>query len=118
MREGGQPVPPAILVISCGAASVEHQVLAGVEEEGVPAVLEHRVGGAICGDAHALARAAAAGSSLGVGVGIDAHGGVSVAHDKLAGPTDGLFGGAGSARTLGHNAARMVVGIPLRLVVP
>ncbi len=115
MREGGQPVPPAILVISCGAGSVEHEVLAGVEEEGVPAVLERRVGN---GDAHALARVAAADSSLGVGVGIDSHGGVSVAHEKLTGPTDGLFGGAESARNLGHNAARMVVGIPLRLVVP
>jgi hypothetical protein len=115
MREGGQPVPPAILVISCGAESVENRVLAGVEEEGVPSVLERRVGD---DDAHTLARVAAAESSLGVGVGIDAHGGVSVAHEKLAGPTDGLFGGTESARTLGHNAARMGVGIPLRLVSP
>ncbi|MBI3224858.1 MAG: glycerol dehydratase reactivase beta/small subunit family protein [Mycolicibacterium cosmeticum] len=115
MREGGQPVPPAILVISCGAVHVEQEVLAGVEEEGVPAILERQVDD---GDAHSLARVAAVGSSLGVGIGIDAAGVVSVQHEKLGGPIDGLFGGSGSARTLGHNAARIVVGIPLLLVGP
>ena len=53
-----------------------------------------------------------------VGVGIDARGHVCVQHDKLPvplselssdGPADAL-----TARILGHNAARIVVGIPLR----
>ncbi|MHA3023458.1 glycerol dehydratase reactivase beta/small subunit family protein [Mycobacterium sp. BMJ-28] len=119
MRDGGQPVPPAISVISCGADRIVNEVLAGIEEEGVPALLEQRRGD---DDAHVLARAAALGSSLGVGVGIDAQGRVSVQHEKLAGATTGLFSGpaaaAGTARTLGHNAARIVVGVPLRAVAP
>jgi hypothetical protein len=117
MREGGQPVPPAIVVISCGARTLDDQVLAGIEEEGVPAVLQR------CStddDAHSLARAAALGSSLGVGVGIDSRGAVSVQHEQLAGAVAGLHSGpvvsVAAARTLGHNAARIVVGIPLRTV--
>lgn len=114
MREGGQPAPPAILVISCGATPVVHEVLAGIEEEGVPAIHERRTGD---DDAHELARAAAARSSLGVGVGVDARGAVSVQHEKLPGTIAGLFSEhTAAARTLGHNAARIVVGIPLRVV--
>lgn len=117
MREGGQPVPPAILVISCGAPGLADQVLAGIEEEGVPAVLARR---STDEDAHTLARSAALESSLSVGVGIDGRGAVSVQHEQLAGPTAGLHAGpavsSAVARTLGHNAARIVVGIPLRAV--
>lgn len=119
MREGGQPVPPAIVVISCGAKDLEDQVLAGIEEEGVPAVLARR---SAADDAHLLARSAALDSSLSVGVGIDADGAISVQHEQLAGPTAGLHSGpavsSAVARTLGHNAARIVVGIPLRAVTP
>lgn len=118
MREGGQPVPPAIVVLSCGATTLDDQVLAGIEEEGVPAVLER----CPTDDAHTLARSAALRSSLGVGVGIDAGGAVSVQHEQLAGATAGLHSGPvvtpAAARTLGHNAARIVVGIPLRVVAP
>lgn len=110
-------MPPAILVISCGATAVLNEVLAGIEEEGVPAVLERRAGD---DDAQALARLAATGSSLGVGVGIDDRGVVSVQHEKLPGATPGLFSAgvasAAAARALGHNAARIVVGVPLRPV--
>jgi hypothetical protein len=117
MPRGGQPEPPAIIVITCGATPVVDEVLAGIEEEGVPAVLEHRGDDQ---DAHALARLAAQVSTLEVGVGIDVHGRVSVAHQKLTGATPGLFSApgapAGVARALGHNAARIVVGIPLRAV--
>ncbi|MCV7207997.1 glycerol dehydratase reactivase beta/small subunit family protein [Mycolicibacterium canariasense] len=107
------------MVISCGTPAVVSEVLAGIEEEGVPSVVECRGDDQ---DAHALARLAAQLSTLEVGVGIDVHGRVSVAHQKLTEATDGLFSGPGApaevARALGHNAARIVVGIPLRAVAP
>jgi hypothetical protein len=113
--EGSQPEKPAILVLSCGSESIENEVLAGIEEEGVPSVVE-RPGGVA--DAQTLARLAAGRSSLSVGVGIDDRGGVCVQHDKLAEPLPELTSPAAenpsAARVLGHNAARIVVGIPLR----
>jgi Dehydratase medium subunit len=115
MFEGGQPDRPAILVLSWVTGSVENEVLAGIEEEGVPCVVERPRDSA---DADTLGRLAAGRSSLSVGVGIDEHGRVSVQHEMLAEPPTGLstVGAANlkSARTLGHNAARIVVGIPLR----
>jgi hypothetical protein len=116
VREGGQPDRPAILVLSHAAGAVENEVLAGIEEEGVPSVVERPRGG---GDASALARAAADRSSLSVGVGIDDRGRVCVQHDKLDTVAPGLSSAGTAApetaRVLGHNAARLVVGIPLRL---
>jgi hypothetical protein len=113
--EGGQPEKPAILVLSCVAGWVENEVLAGMEEEGVPSVVERPHDGA---DATELACTAAGRSSLAVGVGIDADGRVCVQHDKLTDPLPELSSagpaGAATARILGHNAARIVVGIPLR----
>jgi hypothetical protein len=126
MLEGGQPDKPAILVLSSGADALEREVLAGIEEEGVPYVVEHvehvvehvaerPTGG---DDARGLAQLAAGRSSLNVGVGIDARGRVCVQHELLAEPPPGLFSSGTAereaARTLGHNAARIVVGIPLR----
>ncbi|MGB3353888.1 MAG: glycerol dehydratase reactivase beta/small subunit family protein [Mycobacterium sp.] len=115
MLDGGQPEKPAILVLSCSAGPVENEVLAGIEEEGVPFVVERPTAG---GDANALGRLAAGRSTLNVGVGIDDDGRVSVQHQKLARPPDGLStdepADPVAARTLGHNAARIVVGIPLR----
>jgi propanediol dehydratase-reactivating factor small subunit len=121
MLEGGQPDKPAILVISGGGEVIEREVLAGIEEEGVPYVVESPGGedAAAAGeDAHALARRAAGRSSLSVGVGIDDRGRVCVLHQKLADRLPGLSSPEGAdrglARVLGHNAARIVVGIPLR----
>jgi hypothetical protein len=115
MLEGGQPDKPAILVLSSGADALEREVLAGIEEEGVPYLLERPTGGA---DARGLAKLAASRSSLSVGVGIDARGRVCVQHELLAEPPSGLFTSGSAerecARTLGHDAARIVVGIPLR----
>ncbi|CAN5124886.1 glycerol dehydratase reactivase beta/small subunit family protein [soil metagenome] len=116
MLEGGQPEKPAILVLSCGSSSVENEVLAGMEEEGVPSVVER---GPRCDDALALAAAAAGRSSLSVGVGIDSGDRVCVQHDKLPEPLAELISSAGvggaAARILGHNAARIVTSIPLRV---
>lgn len=118
MFDGSQPERPAILVLSHAIGRVgpiETAVLAGIEEEGVPFVVERPSGDE---DATALGRRAAGRSSLGVGVGIDDQGRVSVHHQKLAESPSGLFtekaADLESARTLGHNAARIVVGIPLR----
>lgn len=115
MLEGGQPEKPAILVLSRGNGQLESQVLAGIEEEGVPAVVERPAGDR---DAASLACDAAERSSLSVGVGIDAAGRVCVHHDKLPEPLAELMVPAGAesgaVRILGHNAARIVVGVPLR----
>jgi hypothetical protein len=113
--EGGQPEKPAILVLSSASGPVENEVLAGIEEEGVPSIVERPRRQE---DARALANSAAARSSLSVGVGIDADGCVCVQHDKLPKPLSELFSSGPAvqsvARILGHNAARIVVGIPLR----
>jgi hypothetical protein len=113
--EGGQPEKPAILVLSCVGGPVENEVLAGIEEEGVPSMVERPRRRT---DANALARVAAGRSSLSVGVGIDAEGRVCVQHDKLAESLPELSSSGTAApkiaRILGHNAARIVVGIPLR----
>ncbi|MET0473830.1 MAG: glycerol dehydratase reactivase beta/small subunit family protein [Mycobacterium sp.] len=118
MLEGGQPDKPAILVLSGGVDAVEREVLAGIEEEGVPYVVEMPTGEDAHTHAHELALRAAGRSSLSVGVGIDDCGRVCVQHQKLADRLPGLFSpdaaDRGLARALGHNAARIVVGIPLR----
>jgi hypothetical protein len=119
MLEGGQPDKPAILVLSGGADAIEREVLAGIEEEGVPFVVERPAGADSAQTlAPELARRAAGRSSLSVGIGIDERGRVCVQHQKLAAQLPALSstGAAepGRARTLGHDAARIVVGIPLR----
>ncbi|MDG4664035.1 glycerol dehydratase reactivase beta/small subunit family protein [Mycobacterium sp. 236(2023)] len=114
--EGGQPEPPAIQVRSAVNSDIEREVLAGIEEEGVPCIVVRPRNAASADD---LAREAARRSSLDVGVGIDADGRISVAHEMLREPVPGLVSGGAAtpsfARRAGHNAARIVVGIPLRL---
>lgn len=115
MLEGGQPEKPAIVVLSAAESGTEIEVLAGIEEEGVPYVLERTVGDHC---AVALARRAAERSSLEVGVGADHTGRVAIMHAKLPESVPGLFSEHPAtpavARVAGHNAARIVVGIPLR----
>ncbi|MCK9902194.1 hypothetical protein CC117_24915 [Parafrankia colletiae] len=100
------------------------EIHAGMEEEGVPFRTEpahgdhshgdHRGNNDHGGEAAALAYAAAQASALDVGVGVDAHGTVCVHHAKLPPAAPVLTGPASAARVLGHNAARIVVGLPLR----
>ncbi|MDO3401602.1 glycerol dehydratase reactivase beta/small subunit family protein [Mycolicibacterium neoaurum] len=115
MLEGGQPDKPAILVLTSGHPAIENEVLAGIEEEGVPYVIERLEAGE---PAIALARHASDRSSLEVGVGIDRQGRVAILHAKLRAPVPGLYSEEAAtpelARIAGHNAARIVVGIPLR----
>ncbi len=111
----GQPDRPAIVVLSSGSRDVERDVLAGIEEEGVPYLL---VPGEAEVPAAELARRAALRSPLDVGVGVCSRGEVCVRHAKLSDPLPELSSGEGAGaavvRVLGHNAARIVVGIPLK----
>lgn len=115
MLKGGQPDKPAIQVFSAAPADVEREVLAGIEEESVPFVVSRRSGDAA---ADALAEEAAQLSSLDVGVGIDHAGHVCIRH-ALGESMPGLYSEGPAhkhvARMAGHNAARIVVGIPLRI---
>lgn len=116
VRSGGQPDRPAIVVVSAaGGGRIEREVLAGIEEEGVPYSLLPADPDVPAAD---LARQAALRSPLRVGIGLDARGEVCIHHDQLADPLPELGSGgtaaAGTARTLGHNAARIVVGLPLK----
>ena len=66
------------------------------------------------GPAVALAHEAACRSPLDVGVGLAADGSVCVHHAKLDPATPALVGDRSAARSCGHNAARLVVGIPFK----
>lgn len=96
-------------------AAVTRDVLAGIEEEGVPYAVTTVAEDVPVAD---LARRAAMRSPLQVGVGIGAGGGVCVHHDMLEDPLPELSSAdtadSAAARTLGHNAARIVVGLPLK----
>ncbi|AKS35631.1 pduH protein [Mycolicibacterium goodii] len=95
--------------------AVTRDVLAGMEEEGVPYTLETV---ADSGSAPELARQAAMRSPLQVGVGMGASGVVCVHHNMLVDPLPELSSAGpadrDTARMLGHNAARIVVGLPLK----
>ena len=98
------------------APAVLHEICAGAEEDGVPTRVQ-AVEATDRRDAAALAHSAALVSTLEVGVGIDAHGVIAVAHAKLppgapahitaatAGPPDW--------RRAGQVAARIVTGLPI-----
>ena len=114
------PVRPAIVVVGAGPEAVTRAVLAGIEEEGVPFVLEHADAAE---RAIELAAAAALRSPLEVGVGIDRDGTVCVQPAKVACAVPELVETVDAtdvrvARILGHNAARLCVGLPLKDVAP
>lgn len=121
MLESGSAESPTIVVICPLQTPLLREVLAGIEEEGVPysatvlSVVESPLP-----DAVTLAHRAAQRSSLDVGVGIDASGYICVHHTKRAEADPIELSNAnveaGDARRFGHNAARVVVGVPLDLV--
>jgi hypothetical protein len=105
-----------IVVLAAGGEAVMREVLAGIEEEGVPSSAS-AVAAAdreVC--AADLAQRAAMQSPLQLGVGIGASGDIRVCHAKLGQPVFGLPAGSApsAARTMGHNAARIVAGLPLK----
>ena len=90
-----------IVVLTCVDAS---SLAAGCEEEGVPVLIRR------CeGSAEALARLAAAESLLGIGVSIDARGGMIV---LAAAPGSPYLTGT-DLRLLGHQAACIAARRPL-----
>ena len=116
LGRGGQPSRPVIVVIAAGAGPAVREVLAGIEEEGVPSSAQP-VAETDRGIAAAdLAVRAAMQSPLQVGVGVSAAGDICVCHAKLVQPVFELPAGSPNvaARTMGHNAARIVAGLPLK----
>ena len=114
---------PAVMVFyhpDPGNRDCLREINAGMEEEGVPCRTESVPCRAEDGDAtdggaaRELAFAAAQASNLDVGVGVDALGHICVHHAKLPPDAPAVAGPAPSARTMGHNAARLVVGIPFK----
>lgn len=128
VRDPGRPEPPTVMVLLAADGTHDahalREVLAGLEEEGVPATVETvrpRDRGSCGGpadDCVGLAERAAEHSSLEVGVGI-APGGLCLTHRALRArsPLEHLPAPvvADRARRLGHDAARLVTGIPLKL---
>ena len=117
MRGSSQPEPPVIVVLGAGAEAIRREVLAGIEEEGVPYRVDPPQPPDTDTSARDLAMRAAQRSPLQVGVGIGAGGDACVHHAQLAEYLSELAivgGDLGAARALGHNAARIVVGLPLK----
>ncbi|MDN4073008.1 glycerol dehydratase reactivase beta/small subunit family protein [Fictibacillus terranigra] len=87
-------------------------VCCGLEEEGVPFLLQGREDQK---NYIELGADAAAMSPLQVGIGIDQEGKVCVHHEKLKQETPYLEDTLQNARSMGQNAARLVKGLPLSL---
>jgi hypothetical protein len=105
-----------IVVLTGGSGPTEREVLAGIEEEGVPSSSQPAAEADRGIAAADLAARAAMQSPLQVGVGVSASGDICVCHAKLARPVFELSAGSpnAAARTMGHNAARIVAGLPLK----
>lgn len=106
-REAGRP---AIVVLAVPGSAAVRDIVAGIEEEGVPYLVEMAEPHAAAVD---LAQRAAMLSPLGVGIGVGVFE-AWVQHVKFSGPVPELSSAATDSRTLGHNAARIVVGLPLK----
>lgn len=108
---------PAIVVLHRVGPDGEcclRELTAGMEEEGVPFRVEEAE--AEAGGAVELAHAAAHASTLDVGIGVDTAGHICVHHAKLPPDAPALTGPPQHPRSLGHNAARLVTGIPFKQV--
>ncbi|GAA1252122.1 glycerol dehydratase reactivase beta/small subunit family protein [Prauserella halophila] len=119
--------PPTVVVRCAGERGVR-ELLAGIEEEGVPVRLagadgrdleargdgESGTAAGVNTTAVELAHAAARASPLDVGVGVDAEGRVCVHHAKRPADRPVVTADSTRARWCGHNAARLVVGLPLK----
>ncbi|MFC5137499.1 glycerol dehydratase reactivase beta/small subunit family protein [Actinomycetospora rhizophila] len=115
-RADDPALPPAVLVAVHDDApdEVVREVCAGAEEQGVPTAL---LGSAATG-ADAAGRHAASESRLEVGVGVGVDGAVVVRHALVPHAVLTLHAGAPTPhlRVLGGDAARIVAGLPLRMV--
>jgi hypothetical protein len=115
-RADDPALPPAVLVAAHDEApsDVVRELCAGAEEQGVPTALL----GSSSVAAEEAGRHAASESRLEVGVGVGVDGAVVVRHALV--PHAVLTLGAGApphdVRVLGGDAARIVAGLPLRMV--
>lgn len=112
MPEASRPEPPRLVVAGAPDSPLVRAVLAGIEEEGVPSYVRPPTGREV----GAEARAAALASSLQVGVAVTDES-ICLTHAKFAeGSVVELArtADADDARRIGHTAARIVVGLPLR----
>lgn len=107
--------PAVFLHLAPGGEPALREISAGLEEEGVPCqVVAHA---AVDGTAAALAHGAARTSPVGVGLGLDAR--HACLHLPQLAPDAPLVSlqlphDAERLRALGHNAARLVKGAPLK----
>lgn len=88
------------------------EVCAGLEEEGVPYLLQEENQLDTCIQ---LSAKAASHSPLQVGIGIDRFGNICVQHEKLEEDEPYLRGELKNSRKAGKNAARLVKGLSLTL---
>lgn len=86
------------------------EVCAGLEEEGVPFLLQQW--DKTCGCVEMAAEAASR-SPLQVGIGIDQNGDLCLHHEKLKQEEPYLLDHLQNGRNSGKNAARLVKGLPL-----
>lgn len=106
-----------VVVIMCSSKGVnealKREILMGLEEEGVPALVQE-----VGGEAEELGIQAARLSPLEIGIGLDSHGKAVIQHRKLHRHQPLFTVHLGlrpeSARTVGLNAARLVKVLPLK----
>lgn len=110
-----QPTYLPILYQEGVEASVLQEISAGLEEEGVPfsciKVEDSRQ------EAAMLGYQAAALSSLGVGIGVTTGGSCAICHEMLECSSPYYSEAVANGRLVGHNAARLVKGMPLKVEV-
>lgn len=110
-RSAGRPEPPFVLVVGAEDDPLVRAALAGLEEEGVPG----RLVPPSSRGAEVAAREAATTSPLEVGLAV-VEGSLCLTHAKFP-PGSVVHGVRGAslaeARSLGHDAARIVTGVPL-----
>ena len=111
--ESNLTTPAIVIFTSADCADVWNDVLLGIEEEGIPFLLQHHPAGDVVDSAWQAARS----SPLLVGIACDRH--TLVVHYKNLPSSAPLFTltyqqNSHDRRSIGNNAARLVKGIPFR----
>ncbi|EHC50576.1 Propanediol dehydratase reactivation factor small subunit [Salmonella enterica subsp. enterica serovar Hvittingfoss str. A4-620] len=109
--DSNHSAPAIVITVINDCASLWHEVLLGIEEEGIPFLLQHHPAGDIVDSAWQAARS----SPLLVGIACDRHS--LVVHYKNLPASAPLFTlmphqDSQAQRNTGNNAARLVKGIP------
>lgn len=111
--DSNHSAPAIVITVINDCASLWHEVLLGIEEEGIPFLLQHHPAGDVVDSAWQAARS----SPLLVGIACDRHS--LVVHYKNLPASAPLFTlmhhqDSQAQRNIGNNAARLVKGIPFR----